>query len=342
MRSVISDDGTVLQQNDYYPYGERHGNERLVAGSNRWQFGGKENQQALGYNAYDFGARFYNHLQWTTMDPMAEKYYGLSSYAYCAGDPVNLVDPEGKKIVVGNLLGRILEVIGIKDYYKDKVLEDINKLKSLNNNEINQIEKKILLEKYWAKSLVKVIFDIMNMTQYKIFVSIFLILNLVSCVDTSAYRNGLEFAVKSDCSESFVFQFGEIQNKQTGNKMFCEIDTWELYHELSVEIDKEYFADFVYSCAKSDTPIVVSQELYEKYLNKKVREVQYIEKIYKQFGINGITELIECRDLNKLWEFNEEEFRYIAYLCWRHRIYFTFDAPFQEQAKIYMGGDGRK
>lgn len=176
---------------------------------------------------------------------------------------------------------------------------------------------------------------------YKIFVYIFLILNLVSCGDASAYRNGLEFAVKSDCSESFVFQFGEIQNKQTGDKMFCEIDTWELYHELSVEIDKEYFADFVYSCAKSDTPIVVSQELYEKYLDKKVREVPYIEKIYKQIGINGITELIECRDLIKLWEFNEEEFRYIAYLCWRHRIYFTFDAPFQEQAKIYMWGDGR-
>ena len=29
------------------------------------------------------------------MDPMAQKYYGLSPYAYCAGDPVNLVDPEG-------------------------------------------------------------------------------------------------------------------------------------------------------------------------------------------------------------------------------------------------------
>lgn len=29
------------------------------------------------------------------MDPLAEKYYSLSPYAYCAGDPVNLVDPKG-------------------------------------------------------------------------------------------------------------------------------------------------------------------------------------------------------------------------------------------------------
>jgi hypothetical protein len=30
------------------------------------------------------------------MDPLAEKYYHLSPYAYCAGDPANLVDPDGR------------------------------------------------------------------------------------------------------------------------------------------------------------------------------------------------------------------------------------------------------
>ena len=36
------------------------------------------------------------------MDPLAEKYYHLSPYAYCAGDPVNLVDPDGRKIVIND------------------------------------------------------------------------------------------------------------------------------------------------------------------------------------------------------------------------------------------------
>lgn len=31
------------------------------------------------------------------MDPMAEKYYSISPYAYCAGNPMNLVDPNGKE-----------------------------------------------------------------------------------------------------------------------------------------------------------------------------------------------------------------------------------------------------
>ena len=29
-------------------------------------------------------------------DPLAEKYYNLSPYAYCANSPVNFVDPDGR------------------------------------------------------------------------------------------------------------------------------------------------------------------------------------------------------------------------------------------------------
>ena len=32
------------------------------------------------------------------MDPLAEKYYSVSPYVYCAGNPVNLVDEGGRKI----------------------------------------------------------------------------------------------------------------------------------------------------------------------------------------------------------------------------------------------------
>lgn len=31
------------------------------------------------------------------MDPKAEKFYGMSPYTYCAGNPVNLVDDDGKR-----------------------------------------------------------------------------------------------------------------------------------------------------------------------------------------------------------------------------------------------------
>ena len=58
-------------------------------------FAGKELEKSSGL--YNFEARFDNTFlgRFTTMDPMGEKYYSISPYAYCAGNPVNLVDPEG-------------------------------------------------------------------------------------------------------------------------------------------------------------------------------------------------------------------------------------------------------
>ena len=42
------------------------------------------------------------------MDPLAEKYYAISPYVYCAGNPVNLVDEGGRKIVVRSTSGGII------------------------------------------------------------------------------------------------------------------------------------------------------------------------------------------------------------------------------------------
>lgn len=44
-----------------------------------------------------FGERFYSSdiQRWTTPDPLAEKYYDLSPYAFCNNNPINFVDPDG-------------------------------------------------------------------------------------------------------------------------------------------------------------------------------------------------------------------------------------------------------
>ena len=64
-------------------------------------FTGQEDQGpdfGVGYS--DFGARQYSPSisRWLVPDPMGEKYYDVSPYAYCAGNPVNLVDPGGLSI----------------------------------------------------------------------------------------------------------------------------------------------------------------------------------------------------------------------------------------------------
>ena len=65
-----------------------------------YKYNGKELDQMNGLNLYDYGARYYESAlgRFTTMDPMCEKYYSISPYAYCANNPVRYIDPEGEDI----------------------------------------------------------------------------------------------------------------------------------------------------------------------------------------------------------------------------------------------------
>ena len=81
------------------------------AASQRYTFSGKENQATTPAQApyLDFGARMYSadSLRWLSHDPLAEKYYGITPYSYCAGNPVNLVDPDGEwvQVIAGAAIG---------------------------------------------------------------------------------------------------------------------------------------------------------------------------------------------------------------------------------------------
>ena len=64
---------------------------------------GKELDAETGYSY--FGARYLDHTlitAWLSVDPMADKYPSLSPYAYCAWNPVKLVDPDGRTIWLGD------------------------------------------------------------------------------------------------------------------------------------------------------------------------------------------------------------------------------------------------
>jgi hypothetical protein len=70
-----------------------------------------------GLDEYDSDARWYYPaiMRTTTIDPLAEKYYDISPYAWCANNPVRFVDPDGKKIVIA----------GTREY-RTQVKNDIN------------------------------------------------------------------------------------------------------------------------------------------------------------------------------------------------------------------------
>jgi RHS repeat-associated protein len=84
--------------NHYYPYGGLFG-ESTNDEVQRYKYNGKELDRMHGLNLYDYGARQYDAAlgQFTTMDPLCEKYYHISPYAYCMGNPVKLIDSDGKR-----------------------------------------------------------------------------------------------------------------------------------------------------------------------------------------------------------------------------------------------------
>ena len=97
--AVTDASAVILEQNDYLPFGTRVSlSTQAYDPSNRYRFNGKEEQVTGNIGLTDYGARLYDNIlpRWTTPDPLAEKYYGISPYAFCNNNPVNFVDPDGR------------------------------------------------------------------------------------------------------------------------------------------------------------------------------------------------------------------------------------------------------
>ncbi len=68
---------------------------------NNYQYNGKELNEDFGLHWMDYGARWYDPQtsRWGQIDPLAEKFYHESHYAYVANNPMIFVDPDGEFIV---------------------------------------------------------------------------------------------------------------------------------------------------------------------------------------------------------------------------------------------------
>ena len=98
---INADGGDAVEVNHYYPFGSLFSTSTNVQ---PYKYNGKELDTKKGLNWYDYGARHYDAVlgRFTTVDPLAEKYYPTSIYAYCINNPVRLIDSDGRKIVDAN------------------------------------------------------------------------------------------------------------------------------------------------------------------------------------------------------------------------------------------------
>ena len=114
VRAVVNGEGEVLERNDYYPFGSRWDDGLLS--DNRYRYNGKEAQAFLNNPYLDYGARQYDSDGgiWLGKDPLSEKYYPISPYMFCLGNPIRHVDLTGMEPQEKNQLtvwGLIIEKI---------------------------------------------------------------------------------------------------------------------------------------------------------------------------------------------------------------------------------------
>ncbi|MDK2773136.1 MAG: RHS repeat-associated core domain-containing protein, partial [Flavobacterium sp.] len=150
----------IIEENHYYPFGLKHTNYNSdiytyiktssgetglkiikpspsikVVPTYKYKYNGKEYQDELGLNMYDYGARNYDPAlgRWMNIDPLAEKYNNVSPYAYAVNNPVFFIDPDGMQVDTdykvlknGNDKGKIVRVDpndGSEKNEKDRILE---------------------------------------------------------------------------------------------------------------------------------------------------------------------------------------------------------------------------
>ena len=97
--SLVTDiDGEITQHVAYIPYGEVFVEQRNGSWNTPYLFNAKELDEETGL--YYYGARYLDptNAAWLSVDPLFEKYVGMTPYNYCAGNPIKLLDPNGEAI----------------------------------------------------------------------------------------------------------------------------------------------------------------------------------------------------------------------------------------------------
>ena len=128
-------------------------------------FTGKERDSETGFSY--FGARYYDSdlmTGWLSVDPLADKYPGLSPYAYCAWNPIRLVDPDGEEIWIVNSNGDRLKytVVMSSKGFDNYTMETINALNKLSQTKTFSLE----IQKMTCNSAISINITESTVTEY--------------------------------------------------------------------------------------------------------------------------------------------------------------------------------
>ena len=147
----------IVEESNYYPFGLKHNGYNNAINSlgsstaQKYKYNGKEYQDELGLNLYDYGARNYDPAigRWMNLDPLAEQSRRWSPYNYAYNNPVYFIDPDGMQAIAGEgddwyIDDRTGEVLGSDGAATDNARlidqRDYEEIKSNNNGSTTSSE----------------------------------------------------------------------------------------------------------------------------------------------------------------------------------------------------------
>ncbi len=94
-----SGNASIQGEDHYYPFGMTFAGMSVSVGTeNKYKYNGKELQDDMGLDWYDYGARMYDPAigRWHVVDPLASKAPGWTPYRAFFNNPIRYTDPDGR------------------------------------------------------------------------------------------------------------------------------------------------------------------------------------------------------------------------------------------------------
>lgn len=132
----------------FFPFGAPYADPAAVSGADfqPYKYNGKELDKMHGLNTYDYGARQYYSIlgRWDRVDPLCEKYYSISPYAYVNNNPMNRIDPDGCDDYMLNREGHFILI--------KETMDDFHMLYATNLDGSMEKDKNIIVSKSFMNS----------------------------------------------------------------------------------------------------------------------------------------------------------------------------------------------